>query len=187
MKLNILWLLLIFLSCNDESINGIYEIRRASSLLYGQPMEIVESSKIGNKISIKNNTVIFDDFEFSINENYKDFRRSMIDNKISLRDFYYFWQSMNYNTFDMTIIDPNFDNSTFYSARDSINFPKDVIVRLIKNNEIEYMIFFIDNKLIIEISTWDWVNNKGIETEFEHLIRHERYDNFFYIAEKIIK
>jgi len=162
-------------------LNGTYEIKTASSLIFNKNMEIVETTKIGMKIYINNNTALFDNDEYIIISNYKEFPWSMSDNKITQREFHGFWSSMNYGVFDMTIIDPNFNtyiidpNLYIINREYEENLPKNVFVRLLKNTKNEYMVFFIENKLIIEASEAD---------EFQHLKEYP-LDYFYYIADKI--
>ncbi|MDR2941290.1 MAG: hypothetical protein LBV17_01695 [Treponema sp.] len=166
---------------NLFSFNGIYEIKMASSLLYDKPMEIIETTKIGKKINIKDNTVLFDNNEYLMNSNCMDFPISISENVITQREFCYLWSGMNYGRFDMPIIDPNFNiyilapdlyikDREFYD-----NMPKNVFVRLFENTESKYLVFFINNKLIIDASNAD---------EFQHLKEYYA-DCFYYIADKI--
>lgn len=158
---------------------GIYKIMAASSLLYDQPMKIIETVKIGEIINVGIDTVLFEDSSYSINSNNKDFPININDNKIDMREFCYLWAGMNYGGFDMTIIDPDFD-MYIIAPENFLEFynklPKNVIVRLIQNKEKKYLIFFTNDKLIIDASETD---------EFQYFKKNKYADCFFYIAEKI--
>jgi hypothetical protein len=79
------------------------------------------------------------------------------------------YNGLNYDGFDIDIIGKDYNGK--------------VKVKTMKNDRIEYLTFFADNKLIINISTDE--KGKETETEFNHLITSQ-HDHFFYIAEKII-
>ena len=165
---------------NLFKFDGIYEIKTASSLLFNKPMEIIETTKIGIKIYIKDGIVLFDNNKYLMNSNYKDFPMT-IDNEITQREFCFLWAGMNYGGFDMTIIDSNFnmyilDPNLYIIDREFyINLPKNVFVRLFENIENKYLVFFINNKLIIDASNVD---------EFQNVKRYYA-DCFYYIADKI--
>jgi len=161
----------------DFMIDGVYEITSAYSHLYnsvftGDSVREIETEKLGLSVNINNNEVIFDDIEYHI---YEGNGFSSGINKNDILEYEYFlgmFAGMNYGLFDENIIGKD------YSGK--------VKAMTMKNNEIEYFLFFADNKLIIMINAWDWDNKKYTETEFSRLITL-RNDSFFYIAEKIME
>jgi hypothetical protein len=87
---------------------------------------------------------------------------------ITYEHFIEMYAGMNYGEFDRNIIGADYDGM--------------VRVKNMRNSRNNYMCFFADNKLIVDISLFDiWVE---VETEFI-LLAISFHDHFFYIAEKV--
>ena len=146
--------------------DGIYEIIAAYSHLYGNPYGVVmeiETKKLGMKIPINNNKVIFDNAEYQL------INRNSYNNEgvIPYREFLHLFASMDYGSFDINIIGNDYTGI--------------VKAMTMENNTDDYYVFFADNKLIIMVRAYK------NETEFEHLIKVKQLDSFFYIAEKLVE
>ena len=161
-----------FFSCaNNEKINGAYEIIGAYAHLFHRvPYDSngkifkcnkIETKKLGEKITISNKKLIFDNVNYKIIKGNTYSREGVLD----YNDFIYSFVGMNYGLFDINIIGENYTGK--------------VKAMTMKSNMEEYNIFFADNKLIIIIMAYRH------KTEFEYLIVSKDYDYFFYIAEKI--
>jgi hypothetical protein len=165
-------LLVLCISCKENiKINGTYEIIAAYSHLYhdipyDDNYEInrcneIETKKLGEKIKIHNNKLVFENDEYQIINGNGYCSKGVLE-------YDYFtdmFAGLNYGFFDENIIGKDYTGT--------------VKAMTIKNEKFEYYIYFADNKLIIQI------NADRHETEFEYLIVSEYFDIFFYIAEKI--
>jgi hypothetical protein len=118
-------------------------------------------------ITINNNKALFGNVEYQLHDaevgSYYG-KYSMITYQQLIERY----AGMNYGVFDINIIGADYDGM--------------LRAKYMRNSQNDYVLFFADNKLIVEISLYEkWLET---ETEFIHLaISH--FDNFFYIAEKV--
>jgi hypothetical protein len=148
----------------EAEINGIYEIVNAYSIIINhRGMNENETEKLGTKIKIYENVVLFGNEEYQLYDAEFEYY-----GKYSIMDYDEFlsmFNGLNDDGFDRKIIGNDFSDK--------------VKVKIMKNDKDDYRMFFAGNKLIINLRMKD-----GLETEFNHLITSS-HDQFFYIAKKI--
>jgi len=152
----------------DFATDGVYKITSAYSSIYNEFSLIkIETKKLGLPVTINHDKAVFENIEYKIYEG-NGYCLHEEDNLLGYEYFLSMFAGMNYGPFDENIIGRDYTGK--------------VKAMTMKNNENSYYIFFADNKLIIQISAYD--KGKDTETEFNQLII-SRFDDFFYIAEKI--
>jgi hypothetical protein len=144
--------------------NGIYRIISAYSLIHDQNMKEISTEKIGELINIDNKNAVFENLNFTILDKdpvYGIFYYGGEGNTFDYYNFRLVFAGMNYLLFDENIIGKDYKGKVY--------------VRLMKNEEKEYLVYFANNIIII---------NAQNEPEFASLAEWD-LDQFFYITEKM--
>jgi hypothetical protein len=127
----------------------------------------IPTRNLGTRLIINNDEALFGDSEYQlydaeIGSQYGKY------SMITYEQFIEMYAGMNYGAFDRNIIGADYDGM--------------VRVKYMRSDRNNYMLFFADNKLIVDISLFDiWVE---LDIEFIHLAI-SFHDHFFYIAEKV--
>jgi hypothetical protein len=149
-------------------IDGTYKIVSAYANLYDRyPMYEIPTRNLGTRIIINNDEASFGNSEYQLYdaEVGSQYGKYSI---ITYEQFIEMYAGINYGEFDRNIIGADYDGM--------------VMVKNMRNGRNNYMLFFADNKLIVDISLFDiWVE---LETEFI-LLAISYHDHFFYIAERV--
>ena len=146
--------------------NGIYRIISAYSLINNQNMKEIPTEKIDELIYINNKTAVFENINYTILDKdpiYNIFYYGGEGNTFDYDNFRAVFAGMNYVSFDKNIIGADYKGKVY--------------VRLMKSEEKEYLVYFVNNIIII---------NAQKELEFASLVEGE-LDQFFYITERLEK